>query len=133
MQYQKRRRIGMDFASTVKELRKRCLLSQMDFAKEIGVSFSTVNRWETGKTVPNFKTMKRMHQNKDMDKRINGLLSGLEKILSAIAEMRNKVSDSHGVGSKRINISDHHARLFVNSAMTMADFVLAVSEKASFH
>ena len=37
----------MDFASTVKELRKRCLLSQMDFAKEIGVSFSTVNRWET--------------------------------------------------------------------------------------
>jgi len=50
----------MDFASTVKELRKRCLLSQMDFAKEIGVSFSTVNRWETGKTVPNFKTMKRI-------------------------------------------------------------------------
>ena len=48
----------MDFASTVKELRKRCLLSQMDFAKEIGVSFSTVNRWETGKTVPNFKTMR---------------------------------------------------------------------------
>ena len=71
-----------------------------------------------------------MHQNKDMDKRINGLLSGLEKILSAIAEMRNKVSDSHGVGAKRINISDYHARLFVNSAMTMADFVLAVSEKA---
>ena len=32
----------------------------MDFAKEIGVSFSTVNRWETGKTVPNFKTMKRI-------------------------------------------------------------------------
>lgn len=50
----------MDFATTVKELRRKCLLSQMDFAKEIGVSFSTVNRWETGKTVPNFKTMKRI-------------------------------------------------------------------------
>ena len=71
-----------------------------------------------------------MHQSKDMDKRINGLLSGLEKILSAIAEMRNKGSDSHGVGAKRIKISDHHARLFVNSAMTMADFVLAVSENS---
>lgn len=51
----------MDFASTVMELRKRCLLSQMGFAKEIGVSVSTVNRWETGKTVPNFKAMKRIH------------------------------------------------------------------------
>ena len=46
-----------------------------------------------------------MHQDKDIDKRVNGLLSGLEKILSAIAEMRNKDSDSHGVGAKRINVS----------------------------
>lgn len=86
---------------------------------------------DIGRLYNQVKQLYNMHQNKDMDKRINGLLSGLEKILSAIAEMRNKVSDSHGVGAKRINISDHHARLFVNSAMTMADFVLAVSEKAS--
>ncbi len=31
----------------------------------------------------------------------------------------------------RININDYHARLFVNSAMTMADFILAVSEHAA--
>lgn len=85
---------------------------------------------DIGKLYNQVKQLYRMHQSKDMDKRVNGLLSGLEKILSAIAEMRNKVSDSHGVGAKRINISNHHARLFVNSAMTMADFVLAVSEKA---
>lgn len=77
------------------------------------------------------KQLYKMHQNKDLDKRINGLLAGLEKIISAIAEMRNKNSDSHGVGAKRINISDYHARLFVNSSMTVADFILAVSEKAS--
>lgn len=76
------------------------------------------------------KQLYNMHQSKDMDKRINGLLSGLEKILSAIAEMRNKGSDSHGVGAKRINIADYHARLFVNSAMTMADFILSVGENA---
>lgn len=76
------------------------------------------------------KQLYHMHQDKDMDKRINGLLSGLEKILSAIAEMRNKDSDSHGVGAKRINIAEHHARLFVNSAMTMADFILAVGERS---
>lgn len=86
---------------------------------------------DIGKLYLQVKSLYNMHQNKDMDKRINGLLSGLEKILSAIAEMRNKGSDSHGVGTKRINIAEHHARLFVNSAMTMADFVLAVSERHS--
>ena len=85
---------------------------------------------DIGKLYNQVKQIYNMHQNKDLDKRINGLLSGLEKILSAIAEMRNKVSDSHGVGAKRVSIADHHARLFVNAAMTMADFVLAVSEKA---
>lgn len=66
---------------------------------------------DVGKLYSQVKTLYNMHQNKDLDKRINGLLSGLEKILSAIAEMRNKGSDSHGVGTKRINISEHHARL----------------------
>ena len=48
---------------------------------------------------------------------------------SAIAEMRNKNSDAHGVGAKRINIDEHHARLFVNSSMTMADFIISVQQK----
>lgn len=86
---------------------------------------------DIGKLYNQVKKLYNMNQSKDLDKRINGSLSGLEKILSAIAEMRNKGSDSHGVGAKRINIAEHHARLFVNSAMTMADFVLAVSEKTS--
>lgn len=70
-----------------------------------------------------------MHNNKDMDKRINTLLSGLNKIISAIAEMRNENSDSHGVGSRRIAIEEHHARLILNSASTLADFFLAFVER----
>ena len=85
---------------------------------------------DIGKLYNQVKQLYNMHQDKDVDKRINGLLSGLEKILSAIAEMRNKGSDAHGVGAGRINIAEHHARLFVNSAMTMADFVLAVGERS---
>lgn len=85
---------------------------------------------DIGKLYNHVKQLYNMHQNKDMDKRVNGLLSGLEKMLSAIAEMRNKGSDSHGVGVKRISIAEHHARLFVNSAMTMADFILAVGERS---
>lgn len=74
------------------------------------------------------KTALGMRQNSDYDKRVNSLLSGLEKILQAISEMRNAQSDAHGVGSTRINIKCHHARLFVNAAQTMADFVLSVVE-----
>ena len=73
------------------------------------------------------KQLYNMHQSKDIDNRINSLLKGLEKIVSAIAEMRNNNSDAHGVGQKRYNIEAHHARLFVNSAATMADFILAVA------
>lgn len=73
------------------------------------------------------KKLYNMHQSKDIDNRINSLLKGLEKIVSAIAEMRNNNSDAHGVGQKRYNIEAHHARLFVNSAATMADFILAVA------
>ena len=45
-------------AEFIKISRKAAGLTQEDFAKEIGVSFATVNRWETGKARPNLKTMK---------------------------------------------------------------------------
>ncbi|MBQ1219780.1 MAG: abortive infection family protein, partial [Peptococcaceae bacterium] len=46
-------------------------------------------------------------------------------------QMRNASSDSHGVGGRRIKINEHHARLFVNSALTMADFLLSVEKNAN--
>ncbi len=76
------------------------------------------------------KNLYSMHQDSETDRRINGLLSGLEKILTAITEMRNGSGDAHGVGSRRINIKAHHARLFVNASQTMADFILAVSDSS---
>lgn len=51
----------MDFSQAIKEIRQKAYLSQEDFAKVIGVSFSTVNRWETGKTLPNYKAMKKIN------------------------------------------------------------------------
>jgi hypothetical protein len=72
-----------------------------------------------------------MHTDASTDRRINTLLSGLNSIVSAIAEMRNKDSDAHGVGANRINIDEHHARLFVNASMTMADFILSVQAKSN--
>lgn len=72
-----------------------------------------------------------MHTNPNADRRINMLLSGLEKIVSSISEMRNKDSDAHGVGSSRINLEEHHARLFVNSATSMADFILSIEQNSN--
>ena len=75
------------------------------------------------------RTLYNMHTDANTDRRINTLLSGLNSIVSSIAEMRNKDSDAHGVGVNRIRIDEHHARLFVNSAMTMADFIISVQQK----
>lgn len=52
----------MDFAVLIREIRQESLLSQEMFAVELGVSFSTVNRWEKGKTLPNYQTMKKLEQ-----------------------------------------------------------------------
>ena len=85
---------------------------------------------DIGKLYKQVKDLYNMHTDKNMDKRINKLLSGLENIVQSLAEMRNNGSDSHGLGSKRINISDYHARLAVNSSTTMAEFILSVSQNS---
>jgi DNA-binding transcriptional regulator YiaG len=40
-------------ADRIRMLRQRMQLTQEDFAHLIGVTFSTVNRWENGKSTPN--------------------------------------------------------------------------------
>ena len=85
---------------------------------------------DIGRLYKQVKDLYNMHANKDMDKRINKLLSGLENIVQSIAEMRNNGSDSHGLGSKRVNISDYHARLAINSSTIMAEFILSVSQNS---
>lgn len=42
----------LDVPSLVKDLRKRLNLTQEQFAKEVGVTFSTVNQWENGRRRP---------------------------------------------------------------------------------
>ena len=50
----------MSFAEELKAIRQHCLLSQEAFAKELNVSFSSVNRWEGGRAKPNFAAMKQL-------------------------------------------------------------------------
>jgi len=48
----------MDFAQTVKEIRNRLNISQEQLARELHISFATVNRWENGKNSPNMLAKK---------------------------------------------------------------------------
>ena len=49
-----------EFAEIVKELRQRMGLSQEKFAAEVGVTASTVNRWEKSKGNPSPLALKQI-------------------------------------------------------------------------
>ena len=48
----------MSFSEDIKTVRQMSLMSQEAFAQALGVSFTTVNRWETGKSKPSYKALK---------------------------------------------------------------------------
>jgi DNA-binding transcriptional regulator YiaG len=50
----------MSCAEEIKKIRQKSFLSQEAFARELCVSFSSVNRWESGKSKPNLSAMKKL-------------------------------------------------------------------------
>lgn len=52
----------MNFPDEMKKVRQRTFLTQEEFAKKIDVAFSTVNRWEGGKSKPNLTAMKNIKE-----------------------------------------------------------------------
>lgn len=50
----------MDFADRVKLVRKQLGISQEKLAVLLEVSFATVNRWEQGKAMPNYRTVQKL-------------------------------------------------------------------------
>lgn len=57
---------------------------------------------------------------KDISDAIKQILSGLTSIVNGLATLRNKMSDAHATNSRA---SRHHAKLAVNSAKTLAEFL----------
>jgi DNA-binding transcriptional regulator YiaG len=43
---------GRSSATLVKKIREQLTLSQEDLARQLGVSYATVNRWENGQSKP---------------------------------------------------------------------------------
>ena len=50
----------MSFAEEFKRIRIKSFLSQEALAQELGVSFSSINRWEGERTKPNMIAMKKL-------------------------------------------------------------------------
>ena len=48
----------MSFSEELKSIRQHSFLSQEAFARELNVSFSSVNRWESGRAKPNLVAIK---------------------------------------------------------------------------
>ena len=50
----------MAYSEEIKKIRQKCFLSQESFGRELGVSFSSINRWEGGKMMANMSAMKKI-------------------------------------------------------------------------
>lgn len=49
-----------DYQKMIVSLRNKLILSQEDFAKLLGVSFASVNRWERGHHEPTIKVKRKI-------------------------------------------------------------------------
>lgn len=52
----------MEIGQSIKVVRLKLHMSQTEFAALLGVSFATVNRWENGKTMPNYRAQRMIEQ-----------------------------------------------------------------------
>lgn len=52
----------MEYQKIIKNLRTKLVLSQQEFAELLGVSFTSVNRWENGKHEPTIKVKRKIFQ-----------------------------------------------------------------------
>lgn len=50
----------MEYLKIIKNLRKKLVLSQQEFAVLLGVSFTSVNRWKNGKHEPTIKIKRKI-------------------------------------------------------------------------
>lgn len=72
--------LEMGFGMIIKKIRSQLKMTQEQFARELDISFSTINRWENGHTVPSKLAKVRLlefckNQNVDIN-----LISELEKL-----------------------------------------------------
>lgn len=101
----------------------RTLLEHLLLALEDELSTETpvVFDGDLGRLFNRVRSLLNLEPNrKDISDALRQVITGLASIIQGLATMRNKMSDSHGTTYKPAR---HHAKLAVNCAMTLADFL----------
>ena len=52
----------MDYPKLLKEYREKVFLTQEEFARKLGISYVTLNRWENGKFEPTMKMKRKLNK-----------------------------------------------------------------------
>ncbi|MCM1454933.1 MAG: helix-turn-helix domain-containing protein [Bacteroides sp.] len=52
----------MEFSEQIKAVRLKLHMSQTEFAQLLGVSFTTINRYENGKSNPSYRVLRAFEQ-----------------------------------------------------------------------
>ena len=67
----------------------------------------------------------------DIDKSINELFTGLESVINAITELRNKASDSHAFQNKNYDLREYHIKLMINASVSISEFLIELMNDAN--
>ena len=78
----------LDYTALVKEVRKQRALSQEDLARELGISYTTINRWGNGQSKPS--KMAKILFNVFYEKMIDASRLALSTDLSDSANIRQR-------------------------------------------
>ena len=70
----------MTYPEIIKEVRTQLKLSQEELARELKVSFSTINRWETGKSTPSKMAKRLLIEFCKNKKVINNVITTIENV-----------------------------------------------------
>lgn len=107
-----------DFSGAITN--SRTLLEQIirDLCSELNIEYDDKNLKKGFNTLKNKLNLNPEKYENDSFKKI---ISGLFSCIDGISEVRNKFSDSH---SRIYNPSKHHAKLCVNSVLTLSEFLV---------
>ena len=94
---------------------------------DAGVTYE--DKWDLPKLYSN--TAKRMNfaPSQHTEETFKRILGGCHAIVESLGGLRNKISDAHGGGRRKVRPSERHAALAVNLAGSMAMFLIETWQK----
>lgn len=88
-----------------------------------------LNNGEIGKLLKQFLSLYKCRVDGNTDDSFKKIISGLTSAVHGIAEIRNKMSDSHGVGLKRVELTRDYAQFALNASVSISEFILSFKQE----